>query len=69
MDDASRFVTALVDVSKGNQALKPAMDAYGAEVVERCSQAVDTAINEGKIVQDMDRLTEMVVAKKGVGKE
>jgi hypothetical protein len=44
------------------------MDAYGAEVVERCAEAVDTAINEGKLVQNMDKLRDMVVAKKGVGK-
>jgi 2-polyprenyl-6-methoxyphenol hydroxylase-like FAD-dependent oxidoreductase len=68
IDDAAKVVAALVEVSKGNQELKPAMDAYGAEVVERCAQAVDTAINEGKMVQDMDKLRNMVVAIKGVDK-
>ena len=68
IDDAAKLVAALTEVAKGTQELKPAMDAYGAEVVERCSQAVDTAINEGKLVQDMDKLRDMVVAKKGVGK-
>lgn len=59
---------ALVEVSTGKAELKEAIDKYDADVVERGARAVDIAVNEGKLVQDMDRLTEMVVAKKGVGK-
>ncbi|KAK0382863.1 hypothetical protein NLU13_8779 [Sarocladium strictum] len=68
IDDASKLVATLVKVSKGDEGLMPAMDAYGAEVVERCAEAVDTAINEGKLVQNMDKHMDMVVAKRGVSK-
>lgn len=68
IDDAAKLVATLVGVSKGTKQLEPAVNAYGAEVVERCASAVDTAINEGKLVQNMDKLREMTVAKKGVAK-
>lgn len=68
LDDAVKIVRALVEVSTGKAELKEAIDKYDADVVERGARAVDIAVNEGKLVQDMDRLTEMVVAKKGVGK-
>ena len=68
MDDALKLVSALVDVSKGQGQFKSAINTYDKDVVERGAKAVDTALNEGKLVQNMDRLTEMVVAKRGIAK-
>lgn len=68
MQDALRFTNALVEVAKGDGTIKEAIDKYDADVVARGAEAVDIATNEGKLVQDMDKLTEMVVAKKGVGR-
>ena len=68
MDDAFKLVRALTEVSKGNQSLKDAILQYDADVVERGASAVDTAVKEGQLVQDMDRLMEMTVAKKGISK-
>lgn len=68
IDDAVKLVDALVGVSKGDVSLVEAVRAYNTEMVQRGQVAVDTAVNEGKMVQDMDKLKEMAVAKKGVTK-
>lgn len=62
-----KFVKALIEVADG-KTLKEAVDAYDAEVVERGAAAFDAAVFEGTLVQDMDKLTQMVVATKGVAK-
>lgn len=68
IDDVVKVVVVFVEVFKGNQEFKLVMDVYGVEVVERCVQVVDIVINEGKMVQDMDKFRNMVVVIKGVDK-
>ena len=68
IDDAVKLVAALVAISEGKKTLVEAVKDYNTEMVQRGQLAVDTAVNEGKMVQDMDKLKEMTVAKKGVTK-
>jgi hypothetical protein len=69
LDDAFKLVQALDDVSNGTKLLKDAISQYDVDVLERGLRAVDTAVREGRLVQNMDRLKEMMVAKQGIAKE
>lgn len=69
MDDAFRLIQTLTGVSSGNKTLQEAVDAYDADVVKRGGHAVETAIKEGSMVQDMDKLNQMLIAKRGLAKE
>ena len=68
MQDAQDLMQALLDVSNAKTSLKEAIDKYGEETAKRGAEAVDIAASEGKVVQDMDRLHEMVLVKSGFAK-